>query len=418
MPKLLQADSLDLRELIRPGDTVLWGQANAEPLPLTESLMAQRARIGRFRVMLGIANHATCRPEHADQVDLLAYCGAGANRELGKAGVLDILPCHYSQLPAMLESGALRIDVLLLQLAPADANGRYSLGIAHEYLLPALERARVVIAEVNRQAPRTFGERTLGAEDLDAILHTDRPPLENPPARIREADSRIAAHIAGLVDDGATLQMGIGAIPDAVLGALHDRRDLGVHSGSLGDSVAQLMQAGVITNARKSRDRGVSIGGLLLGSRVIHAYAHDNPLIQLRSTAYTHDAEVLASLNQFVAINSAVEVDLSGQVNSEVAAGSYVGAVGGALDFLRGAARSRGGLPIIALPSTAGASSRIVARLNGPVTIPRSDAGLIVTEFGVADLRGKSLRQRTECMLEIAHPQHRAMLEEQLKAAG
>ncbi len=208
--------------------------------------------------------------------------------------------------------------------------------------------------------------------------------------------------------------MGIGAIPDAVLGALRQHRDLGVHSGSLGDGVAQLMQAGVITNARKNRDRGVSIGGVLLGSRVIHEFAHDNPAIQLRSTAYTHDADVLASLNQLVAINSAVEVDLTGQVNSEVAAGSYVGAVGGALDFLRGAARSRGGLPIIALPTTAGASSRIVTRLTGPVTIPRSDAGLIVTEYGVADLRGKNLRQRVECLLKIAAPQHRSALEAQL----
>ncbi|MDN6876993.1 acetyl-CoA hydrolase/transferase C-terminal domain-containing protein [Pseudomonas citronellolis] len=416
MPMLLQADALDLSELIRPGDTVLWGQANAEPLPLTQALMEQRARIGRFRVMLGIASSRTCRPEHADVVDFLAYCGAGANRELGNAGVLDILPCHYSQLPGLIASGALRIDVLMLQLAPADSHGRYSLGIAHEYLLPALDHARVVIAEVNRQAPRTFGERTLGDADLDAILHTDRPPLENPPARIREADARIAAHIAGLIDDGATLQMGIGAIPDAVLGALRGHRDLGVHSGSLGDGVAQLMQAGVITNARKNRDRGVSVGGVLLGSRVIHDFAHDNPAIQLRSTTYTHDPDVLASLDRFVAINSAVEVDLTGQVNSEIAAGSYVGAVGGALDFLRGAQRSRGGLPIIALPSTAGANSRIVARLNGPATIPRSDAGLIITEYGVADLRGKSLRQRVECLLEVTHPQHRAALEAQLRA--
>ncbi|HBN9857391.1 MULTISPECIES: acetyl-CoA hydrolase/transferase family protein [Pseudomonas] len=414
MPMLLQADALDLSELIRPGDTVLWGQANAEPLPLTQALMEQRARIGRFRVMLGIASSRTCGPEHADVVDFLAYCGAGANRELGNAGVLDILPSHYSQLPGLIASGALRIDVLMLQLAPADANGRYSLGIAHEYLLPALDHARVVIAEVNQQAPRTFGERTLGEEDLDAILHTDRPPLENPPARIREADTRIAAHIAELIDDGATLQIGIGAIPDAVLGALRAHQDLGVHSGSLGDSVAQLMQAGVITNACKSRDRHVSVGGVLLGSRVIHDYAHDNPAIQLRSTAYTHDADVLASLDRFVAINSAVEVDLTGQINSEVAAGSYVGAVGGALDFLRGAARAKGGLPIIALPSTAGSGSRIVARLNGPATIPRSDAGLIVTEFGVADLRGKTIRERVACMLEIAHPRHRAALEAQL----
>lgn len=418
MATLLQPDTFDLSALIRPGDTVLWGQANAEPLPLTRALMAQRQRIGRFRVMLGIANSSTCTPEHADYVDFLAYCGAGANRELGNAGVLDILPCHYSQLPEMIRSGALRIDVLLLQVAPADANGRYSLSLALDYLLPALDSARVVIAEVNQQAPRTCGERSLGADDIDYILHTDRSPLENPPSRIREADAQIAWHIAGLVEDGATLQMGIGAIPDAVLGALADHHDLGVHSGSLGDGVARLMQSGAITNARKSLDRGFSVGGILLGSRLLHDFAHDNPAVLLRSTAYTHDPDILASQERLVAINSAVEVDLSGQVNSEVAAGSYIGAVGGALDFLRGARRSHGGLPIIALPSTAGSASRIVARLNGPVTIPRSEAGLIVTEHGVADLRGLSLRQRLRAMLDIAHPTHRADLEEQFARQG
>ncbi|MBD9417186.1 acetyl-CoA hydrolase/transferase family protein [Pseudomonas sp. PDM16] len=414
MATLLQPDTFDLSPLIRPSDTVLWGQANAEPLPLTTALMAQRQRIGRFRVMLGIANSSTCRPEHADCIDFLAYCGAGANRELANAGVLDILPCHYSQLPQMIRSGALRIDVLLLQLAPADSNGRYSLSLAHEYLLPALDTARVVIAEVNQQAPRTFGERTLGADDIDYILHTDRAPLENPPSRIREADAQIAWHIAGLVEDGATLQMGIGAIPDAVLGALADHQDLGVHSGSLGDGVAQLMQSGAITNARKSLDRGVSVGGILLGSRLLHDFAHDNPAILLRSTAYTHDPDVLAAQSRLVAINAAVEVDLSGQVNSEVAAGSYIGAVGGALDFLQGARRSRGGLPIIALPSTAGSTSRIVARLNGPATIPRSEAGLIVTEFGIADLRGKTMKERLQAMLDIASPQHQDQLEREL----
>lgn len=414
MAMLLQPDTFDLSTLIRRGDTVLWGQANAEPLPLTQALMAQRHRIGCFRVMLGIANSSTCRPEHADCVDFLAYCGAGANRELGNAGLLDILPCHYSQLPEMIRSDALRIDVLLLQLAPADANGRYSLSLAHEYLLPALDSARVVIAEVNQQTPRVLGERTLGVDDIDAILYTDRAPLENPSSRIREADAQIARHIAGLVEDGATLQMGIGAIPDAVLGALADHQDLGVHSGSLGDGVAKLMQSGAITNARKSLDRGLSVGGILLGSRLLHDFAHNNPAIMLRSTAYTHDPDVLARQERLVAINSAVEVDLSGQVNSEVAAGSYIGAVGGALDFLRGARRSKGGLPIIALPSTAGGTSRIVARLSGPSTIPRSDTGLIVTEFGIADLRGKTMRQRIQAMLDIAHPVHRDRLESEL----
>lgn len=411
MPVILDPQSPALHSFIRPGDRVMWGQANAEPLPLTQALMAQRQRIGRFDVLLGIANNSTCTPQHADCVTFSAYCGAGANRDLANAGLLDILPCHYSEMAERLADGRLRIDVLMLQLAPADRHGRYSLSLACEYLLPALARARVVIAEVNQQAPRTHGEGWVTDNDLHAVLLTDRPLPSNAPSRVRPADQRIAEHIASLIPDGATLQMGIGAIPDAVLGALGNHRDLGVHSGSLGDGVARLMQSGVINNQRKAIDRGVSVGGILMGSQLLHDFAHDNPAIELRTTQYTHNAEVLASIDQLVAINSAVEVDLTGQVNSEVAAGSYVGAVGGALDFIRGAQRSRDGLPIIALPATAGAHSRIVTRLNGPATIPRSDAGLVVTEFGVADLRGLNLRQRFRALLQVADPQHRERLE-------
>jgi len=411
MPVILDPQSPDLCSLIRPGDRVLWGQANAEPLPLTQALMRQRHRIGRFEVMLGIANSTTCTPEQADCVSFSAYCGAGANRDLASAGLLDILPCHYSEMAERLADGKLRIDVLMLQLAPPDSQGRYSLSLACEYLPAALKHARVVIAEVNRQAPRTHGPHWLHEDDLHAVLFSDRAPLVNAASRIRQADESIAQLIAALVPDGATLQIGIGAIPEAVLSALGNHQDLGVHSGALSDGIARLMQRGVITNRRKHRDRGISVGGILMGSQVLHDYAHDNPAIELRASQYTHDRDVLASLDQLTAINSAIEVDLTGQVNSEVAVGSYLGAVGGALDFIRGAQRSRGGLPIIALPASAGASSRIVSRLSGPTTIPRSDVGLIVTEYGVADLRGLNLRQRVQAMLGIAAPQHRERLE-------
>jgi acetyl-CoA hydrolase len=412
MPFELNPAAPDFSSLIRPGATVLWGQANAEPVALTGALIAQRHRFQRLRVMLGIASGDTCLAEHADAVDFFAYCGAGSNRALADAGVLDILPIHYSEMAQMLRSGELRIDVLMLQLSPPDAHGQHSLSLANEYLLAALEHATVVIAEINLQAPWTHGERTLSLQDLDAVMYTDRSPLTTASPAIRAIDTQIAWHIAALVEDGSTLQTGIGAIPDAVLGALIDHRNLGVHSGSIGDSVMRLMQSGAINNSRKNRDIGVSIGGILMGSQSLHQFAHRNAAIQLRSTAYTHDAQVLASLDRLVAINSAVEVDLTGQINSEAASGSYLGAVGGALDFIRGAQKSRGGLPIIALPSTAGAKSRIVPRLNGPVTIPRSDAGLIVTEHGVADLRGLTIKQRVRKMLDIASPQHQAELEQ------
>ncbi|MHC8320493.1 acetyl-CoA hydrolase/transferase family protein [Pseudomonas sp. GB2N2] len=404
-------ERLDLSRWIQPGDTVLWGQANAEPLPLTQVLMRQRAKMGQIRVMLGLTNSDTCRPEHADHISFVSYCGGGANRALAKAGVLDILPCHYSQFPEMIREGSLKIDVLMLQLAPPDEHGRYSLSLAHEYLLPALEQARLVIAEVNQQAPWTYGERYLYKEDIDCIVETSRPPQENVAASPGRIEQAIASHVAALIEDGSTLQFGLGAIPEAILSALGSHRDLGVHSGAIGDGVVELMEKGVINNARKTIDQGVTIAGVLMGSHRLHRFAHCNSLIQMRSTAYTHDPQVLGSLERFVALNSAIEVDLSGQINAETAGGVYVGAVGGALDFLRGARRSRGGLPIIALPSTAGVNTRIVSRINGPVSTPRSDAGLIVTEYGVADLRGLSLRQRRLKMLDIAHPDFREQLE-------
>src|SRR5690606_34878605 len=197
-----------------------------------------------------------------------------------------------------------------------------------------------------------------------------------------------------------------------------DRRDLGGHSGLIRDAVADLMEAGVITNARKSLDRGRSVGGMLMGTRRLFSFAHRNPAVQLRETGYTHDLSVLAAQDRLVAINSAVEVDLSGQISAELVAGDYVGAVGGAVDFLRGAARSKGGLPIVALPSTAGSTSRIVPALSGPVSTARADAGLVVTEYGVADLRGQPLRSRYERMLAIAHPDHRRALEEAVERSG
>ena len=419
--RVVEADALDFAQYVRPGDLVAWGQCGAEPCTLTMRLMAQRQAIaaqggggGRFRVFIGASWSGTLEPAHADVVDFLAYGAAGTNRRLERAGVLDILPCHYSQFREAFTHGPNRVDVLLLQVAPADEAGRYSLSIAHEYLVPLIETARVVIAEVNAAAPWTYGERMLRAEDFDVLVHTERMPLEAPVAQAGEAEARIAArvasHVAGLVEDGSTLQLGLGALPEAIAARLADRRDLGVHTGTIGDALAGLMEAGVVTNARKTRDAGVSVAGTMMGTRRVYEFAHRNAQVQFRSTAYTHDIGVLGSIDRFVAINSALEVDLTGQMNAEVAAGRYVGAVGGALDFMRGAVRSRGGMAVVALASRARHGSRIVARLSGPVSTPRGDAAVIVTEHGVADLRGLTLAQRVERMLAIAPAECREAL--------
>ncbi|HDR9470271.1 Butanoate coenzyme A-transferase [Burkholderia multivorans] len=414
-----QAGDCDaLSSLIRPGDTVMWGQSHAEPVTLMRALVAQRHSFKRIRVFLGIGLADVLTPEHADAIDFVAYCGSGANRKLARANVLDILPAHYSQLPELIRSGALRIDVVMLQVSPPDEHGRYSLGLAREYLVEALKHARAIVAEVHPDVPWTYGGPFLRAADIDLLVTSDTPfsdAAETTPGPVEQA---IGQHVASLVEDGATLQTGIGAIPDAVMAALHDKRDLGVHTGSIGDGIAALCEAGVVTNARKTIDAGITVGGVIIGSARVRRFAHRNPALELRGTEYTHNPHVLRRIERFTAINSAVEVDLTGQVNAEVVGGTYVGAVGGVGDFLRAAQASRGGVPIVALPSTAGAHSRIVTKLSGPVTVPRSDACVIVTEYGIADLRGLSLAQRVPKMIAIAHPDHRERLAREAGLSG
>ena len=249
------------------------------------------------------------------------------------------------------------------------------------------------------------------------MVKTSRSPLEIPLRPGDEIDRKIAMTVAGLIEDGATIQIGIGALPATILGALGNHRHLGIHSGSLFDPVVDLMRSGAVDNSRKTIDRGVSVAGCLLGTRKLFAFADRNERISMRAIAHTHDIAVIGSLDKFTALNSAVEVDLTGQINAETAGRKYLGAVGGAVDFLRGAHRSRGGLPIVALQSRASGKAKIVTNLSGPVSTSRADAGLIVTEYGAADLRGQSLRERIKRMIAIAHPDDRADLEKKAFSA-
>jgi acyl-CoA hydrolase len=403
--------ALDLARYIKPGDTVTWGQACAEPLTLTEALAEQRQRLGGVRCFTGVSSSPALRPENCDYLSFVSYTAAGANRALRAAGLLDILPSHYSELPRILADGPLRADVLFLALPPAGPNGTFGPGLGADYLAALIGRVPTVIAEVNDQLPEIGWDRRLSRNQIDVIVHTSRPPAEYPEVPASDAEAVIAGHVASLIPDGATIQLGIGSLPSAVVRMLRGHRDLGVHSGLITDGAAELIEAGVVTGARKSVDRGLAVAGFLMGTRTLVARASADTSIQLRDTRYTHDHDVLAAQHRLVAINSATEVDLTGQANIETAAGRYVGGVGGAADFLRGAARSPGGIPVLALPSTAGPVSRVVASLSGPVSVARADAGVVVTEYGVADLRGLTLAQRRERMLAIAHPAHRSALE-------
>lgn len=405
-----------LQALVRPCDTFWWGQTTAEPLTLTRTLVEHRHQIaqgGRLQVFVGLGLSDTLQPAHADVLDFIGYAASGPHRNLAKAGVLDILPVHYSHLPPLIAQGRIPADVVFLQVSPPDAQGRYSLGQAREYVPAAMARARVIVGEVHPDVPWTHGGPYLQASDFDLLIDSDTDLLDMARAAPGTAELAIAAHIAGLVEDGSCIQLGVGNLPEAVTAALRGHKDLGLHSGAIGDGIADLAEAGVLTNARKNIDTGVGIAGVLMGGMRLRRWAHQNAQLQVCGSDYTHHPEVLASIERFVAINSAIEVDLTGQINAEVAGGVYMGAVGGAMDFLRGAARSKGGLPILALPSTAKANSRIVAQLSGPVSTPRADAGLILTEHGVADLRGLPLSKRVARMIDIAAPEHREQLAQQ-----
>ncbi|MDR0359157.1 MAG: acetyl-CoA hydrolase [bacterium] len=409
------AADLDLAELVRPGDRILFGQATGEPRALTTALVEQRARLGGVEVFLGAMLSDTFQPEHADGIRFRALGGLGTNARLSRAGVLEVVPCHISAVPGLISDGSIGADVVFVQLSPPDAEGRHSLGPVADYLRPALERARVVVGEVNEHVPWTCGDTAVEPGRLDRVVRSAHPPLDVPQPPPGEAERRVGQHVAERVPDGAVLQLGIGSIPEAMCGALREKRDLGVHSGMITDGVADLMEAGVITNRRKAIDPGATVTGVLLGGPRLFDFAHRNPAIQMRPATYTHGASVLARLERFVSVNTAVEVDLTGQVNAEVAGSLHVGAVGGAVDYVRGAAASAGGTAIIALPSTArgGSVSRIVARLGAGVTsTARSDTDLVVTEYGVAELWGRSLRERACSLIRIAHPDFRAELEE------
>lgn len=408
-PSLRHEETPDLSRWIRPNDSIVWGQAGGEPEALTRALVDQRHALGPLTATIGFSLTNTLTAEHADHIRIQSYCASGTNRAIAKADKLEILPVPYSWLPHVLSD----IDVLMLHLPPARPDGRHDLGLMQEYIAPLIPRARVILAEVNDQMPSVPGQWDIGPEQIDLIVATSRPMRELRQPAPGDTERRIAQHIAEMIEDGSVLQMGLGQLPEAVLGALQDHRDLGIHSGVIGDGVADLTEAGVITNARKTRDRGVTVTGWLLGTRRVYDFAHENKGVRLCPCTYTHDPAVLAGHDRFVAINSAVEVDLTGQVNAEVAGGRYIGSVGGAAEFLRGAHGSRGGLPIIALPATVArtGATRIVANLSGPVSTPRSEAGIFVTEHGVADLRGKSLSERRKLMIDIAAPEHRAALD-------
>ena len=407
---MIDAARLDLSALLRPGDAIVFGQACGEPCTLVEALIAQGAAVPGLSAFIATSFSGLFTPASAGAFRLASMGAIGALRTMAKAHALDIIPVHVSQIGPLITAGVIRCDVAMVQVSSADADGNHSCGLISDYVRAAVARARLVIAEVNEAVPFTPGE-TIPASAIDVAVRVARPPVEVAPALVTPTDEAIAAHAAAYIGDGAVIQTGVGAVPDAILRLLADRRDLGVHSGMLGDGLVDLVEAGVITNARKEIDAGVSINGALIGTSRLYRWAARNPALRMTPTSYTHDAAVLGRLSRLVTINTALEVDLTGQVNAE-ATGAYLGGTGGQVDFVRAGARSPGGASLMVLPATArgGTISKITPALSGPVTTARSEVDVVITEFGAAELKGQSLAERARRLTAIAHPDVREAL--------
>ena len=403
------AVALDFAGIIRAGDVVVCGQATAEPRSLTEALIAQKSGLPPFTMVVGPIFSDTFTPERVSGIDFVSYGVIGQARLLAKAQQLAVIPSSYGAFCADYATGRHRADVVLVQLAEG-SDGRLSASLSNDYVIDAARGARVVIAEINTDAPWTFGAEW--PEDIVPHLRVacTRPPLELPSTGLDDVSLRVARHAAGIIPDGSTLQFGVGKIPDAILGSLSHLRDLGIHSGLINDAVVDLIECGAITNAGKGIDTGVTVTNQLIGTRRLYDFAHQNRAVSVRPASYTHSQAVLSRINRLVAINSALQVGLDGSVNAETLNGANIGAIGGQLDFVRGANASAGGRAIIALPATAPKGvSRIVPRVE-TVTTPRADVDIIVTEWGVAELRGCTLEERSRRMIAVAAPEHREAL--------
>lgn len=412
-PPLLAAADFSFHGLLAPGDHIVCGQAAAEPLTLTRKLVAEGPGVPEVTVFLGATMTRTFDGALPPGLRFLSYGTLGHNASLADRGLLEVLPDRYSRIAALFQSCHLRADVVLLQLAPAPPGRRPSLGLAHDYCVDATRQARLVVAELNPAVPWTHGAEIPVDLRIDRWVQADVAPLAVPVAAGGEAELAIGRHVAGLVPDGATLQAGFGSLPNALFLQLRQHRDLGLHSGVFGDAAALLVQQGALTNTRKGVDAGVSVANTVIGSAELYRWVHDNPAVQVRPGTSTHAPDVLARVRCLHAVNGALQVDLTGQVNSEAVGGRQRGGIGGLLDFCHAARQSdSGGRAITVLPATAdgGRLSRIVVELEGPATLGRADVDVVVTEFGVADLRHATLGQRAERLIAIAAPAFRDSL--------
>ena len=388
----------------------------AEPETLVEALMRRAPDVYDVEIVhmmtMGCAPYVA--PEMAGHFRHNAMFIGGNVRDAINDGRGDYTPIYLSEIEGLFESGQMPIDIALIEVSPPDSHGFCSFGVGVDTTLTAARVAKHVVAQVNDNMPRTYGDSFIHVDDIDAFVESSRPLCALKRPVVTDLQIAIAKNVASLIEDGACLQTGIGGIPDAILPMLMDRKDLGVHSEMVSDGVIPLIEAGVLTGARKNFKPRKIILGFALGTKHLFDFMDNNPIFEFHPTAYSNDPGLIARNDKMVAINSAIQVDLTGQVCSDSIGNQFYSGIGGQVDFLRGASRSKGGKPIIAISSTAksGKISRIVPHLDpgAGVVTSRGLVRYVVTEFGVAYLHGKSIRERAKALIEIAHPDFRAQL--------
>ena len=409
---------------IQSGNRIYVGGGAGVPVELTQGLTDRAPDLKDVELthILTFAEAPYVNPEYQENFRVNALFIGHNVRKAVQEGRADFTPIFLSEIPRLFREGYLPIDVALISVSPPDQHGFCSFGVEVGATKPAAESAKIIIAEVNKQMPRTLGDSFIHVSRLNHIIEVDYPIPEAPQGGASNDHLKIGEHIASMIPNGATLQMGIGSIPDAVLKCLGNHRDLGIHTELFSDGVIDMVESGVITCSQKTFHPGKIVAGFLFGTKRLYEFIHNNPLIELHPTDYVNDPFNIAQNDKMIAINSALQIDLTGQICADSIGPRFYSGVGGQIDFIRGAARSKGGVPIVAFPSTArkGTLSRIVPMLNegSGVVTTRNDVHYVVTEYGVASLYGKSVRQRALELIQISAPQFRDELMQQAKSIG
>ena len=412
--KIVSAD--EAVKVVKSGDRVLLQGGCGVPMVLEAALVRRAPELTNVEICHlhsgGKAEY--CRPEYAGHFRHNAFFIAANTRAAINAGRADFTPVWLSQIADLFRDGTLPIDVAMVHLSPPDEHGFCSFGVSVDIAKPGAESAKVVIAQVNDRMPRTLGDSFIHVSKLKQVVQVSEPMITQEPPRGPEVQKQIARHCVDLIEDGSTLQVGIGGIPDTVLSHLKDKKDLGIHTEVFSDAVMELIEAGVITNEQKTIHRGKVIACFIMGSQKLYNFVHNNPIIEMHPADYTNDPVIISANDRMVALNSAIEIDLTGQVCADSIGFEFFSGPGGQVDFVLGASRSKGGKSIIALASTAsmGKVSRIVPSLmpGAGVVTTRAQVMYVVTEYGVAYLKGKTVRQRAAALIDIAHPAYRGEL--------